>query len=787
MTRSYRKKSWEEFEYNTKRGLEALDYQVERDIERAGSQIDLYAELKQPLNVHRLVVECKNFSSPVGVKTIRELAAIVSSLSKPNMVYSGLVVSRNGFTRQAKNFANSAGLWLLTLDELFELSFDPTPLLKAIIQEFESEELSSTYVDLTCSISEIGGGTIYKPVEKFLDKFFPATQHNGLVVLGNFGTGKTSLCRHYTYLLAKRWLDREKSAFALPLYINLRDVKGLNSLNDTFHRATKAVGASLNVSGVKLWLKNGKTLLMLDGFDEMATGMDGMTINSNLRDLNRFCEDNSVNVMLTCRTHFFKKRVEEKTFGDLLRLYIRDWGKTELTDYVKKARPKKTGAVLEIISKTYNLEELSKTPIFLNMIVDTVRDLGSRINQAKLYQIYTDRWIDGQIIRSRLSPEEKRLFMEELAYVMYRDNLSHISYVELPTHIENFFSLHDHQALRGFDQDIRTCTFLVRDDSGRYHFVHRSYMEFFVASHLASLVKENKLDKFSRVQFSKEVAGFFANYFESDVDLLLKYLVRGHTSTIRANIALSIGQLQFSERLQNALLLALTTENKQNVLFAIIDAIIAFETSLGIHHIVKAAHRLPSCTVYCVNALSHYTKNEEVRHLIHTLLKTNKDRSTVIPALIVIAKNNVTELIGSLNGLLVRSWWHSDDEVAVEVIRAVDSIGDSSSALKLMELSDEDRILKDRQGEDSERIENPYKPIFNAACESLTKRFSPEVSKLANLNFSKGLSYKKNEGKIRRVFGFFVDDDNLKAQLRNLYEFDTIKTKTKRSKKTRKR
>ena len=785
MVEQCKEKPWQEFEYKAKRGLETLGYKVSRDVEIAGSQIDLYAELKQPLNIHRIIVECKDLNTKISVKTVRELSALVSAISKPNFNVSGLIVSKNGFSKEAKSFAYAAGIWLMTLNDLFNLSFDANPIIEATIQEFESDELASTYVNLTCSVSEIGSGTIYKPVEKFLDKFFAETKRSGVAVLGNFGTGKTSLCRHYAYLLAKRWHERKNASFALPLYINLRDVQGLDSLDETIHRKAKVAGASLNIFGVRSWLKNGKTLIILDGFDEMASGMDGVTISANFRYLQNFCADNSVNVMLTCRTHFFRKRVEENAFGDLLRLYICDWGKTELVDYVSKARPQTSGAVLEVISKTYNLEELAQTPIFLNMIVNTIKDLGGRINQAKLYQIYTDRWIDNQIHRSRLSPEEKRLFMEELSYIMFRNSISHIPYHELPSHIGTFFSLKDYQTLRSLDQDIRTCTFLIRDDPGRYHFVHRSYMEFFVASHLASLVKENKLDKFSEVKFTKEIAGFFANYFERDVDLLLQLLVRGQIPTIRSNVALSIGQLPFSERLQNALLLALTTENEEDVRFAIIDAILSFGTAIGIRHIVDIAYRVPTCTSYCINALSPFAENDEVLDLIKIALTNLEERKAAIAALSVIDKNRISSLQDDLHIFINKSWWHPDNNIVTEAIRAVDSIGGLRTALKLAALADKKLILKNNQRGDNQEDDNPNRSIFTAACESLTKRFAPEVEKMARVNWTKGYSYPKNEGAIRGQFGNFINDNNLRYLLKTLYEID--KTRIKKNRATRMR
>jgi hypothetical protein len=82
---------WSDFELITKIGLESLGYTVVKDILLAGSQIDLYAELKQDLFVHRAIVECKDHSEEVGVETARQLFALVEAVSSKALPTRGLI------------------------------------------------------------------------------------------------------------------------------------------------------------------------------------------------------------------------------------------------------------------------------------------------------------------------------------------------------------------------------------------------------------------------------------------------------------------------------------------------------------------------------------------------------------------------------------------------------------------------------------------------------------------------------------------------------------------------
>ena len=50
--------------------------------------------------------------------------------------------------------------------------------------------------------------------------------------------------------------------------------------------------------------------------------------------------------------------------------------------------------------------------MFLKMITDTVAAFQNEVNRAKLYQLYTDQWIESQDYRNNLSPQEVRAFMQ---------------------------------------------------------------------------------------------------------------------------------------------------------------------------------------------------------------------------------------------------------------------------------------------------------------------------------------------------------------------------------------
>jgi hypothetical protein len=87
---------------------------VEHDVELAGHQIDVYVEMETADRaLHRVAVEAKDHTRPVGVKIVADFAAVVDGLRRLNLVDEGVIVSTVGFSKQARNAARLSGLRLL--------------------------------------------------------------------------------------------------------------------------------------------------------------------------------------------------------------------------------------------------------------------------------------------------------------------------------------------------------------------------------------------------------------------------------------------------------------------------------------------------------------------------------------------------------------------------------------------------------------------------------------------------------------------------------------------------
>ena len=181
-------------------------------------------------------------------------------------------------------------------------------------------------------------------------------------------------------------------------------------------------------------LFEGRIILILDGFDEMASKVTPLITTRNFHELAR-CVSRSAKVLLTCRTHYFKSRTEEEEvvlgktgssvvsdvardlYWDLIAregfkiAYLRPFTMAQVEEYARKACPDTAAAVVTKIHKIYNLAELSQRPLLLDMIVRSVDRLPvGDINSAQLYEIFTNAWIHRDQWRDVVRPEVKLTF-----------------------------------------------------------------------------------------------------------------------------------------------------------------------------------------------------------------------------------------------------------------------------------------------------------------------------------------------------------------------------------------
>lgn len=166
------------------------------------------------------------------------------------------------------------------------------------------------------------------------------------VVLGDYGAGKSTTMREIFLELSKSF--RRNQSLKFPILLNLRDHHGQTNPAEALERHARNLGLKSPNHLVRAW-RSGYGLLMLDGFDEIATaGWAGLT--KKLKDIRyqamelvrKFVDETpwESGIIISGRSHFFDNLSELKTALGVQKsfsiLNLNDFTDAQITEYLKK-------------------------------------------------------------------------------------------------------------------------------------------------------------------------------------------------------------------------------------------------------------------------------------------------------------------------------------------------------------------------------------------------------------------------------------------------------------------
>jgi len=505
--------------------LEAMGYRV-ADTRTVGADSYFLCDVKWGAEIGQEVVHF------VGRKpTPVDIAALNDAVVSHDAV-RGVLLTKEPLPQALRELASQRKrIRYYTLDEFTDRLADFRPYLERLIADYEASEIPQYYVPLSVEamVGEDREPRVFKPIESFVDAWLAEPGRNHLSILGDFGSGKTWFCQRYAYLAAKRHLA-DPAHNRIPILITLRDY---SRAYDVEQLITDAIANRYKVglaAGYKTFARlnqAGRMLLILDGFDEMERRVsDYRTTVDNFWELARIVGPSS-KMLLTCRTAYFRHRGEEEetlapgrrrvsvVTGDQvidLRnrqgfevVHLMDFDDEDIQLAFQKRLPTSWEPVYQKVQGLANLRDLASRPVLLDMIVRALPQIqdARQINQATLYETYVNallkrRWSEDT---DYISPEDRLFFMQELAWEMYTSQRLTIPFSEFPGRVTEYFGLKDDpQRAAFFERDVRTQSYLVRDDAGNYRFAHKSFTEYFVARKMSASISESGFDIGSAIE-----------------------------------------------------------------------------------------------------------------------------------------------------------------------------------------------------------------------------------------------------------------------------------------------
>jgi WD40 repeat protein/3',5'-cyclic AMP phosphodiesterase CpdA len=419
---------------------------------------------------------------------------------------------------------------------------DLRPLAKRQREALTADRVypADTYVDQRYTIAS-GYGRPTPEVQSGLlaqaTDWLSAEPSRLVVVLGDFGRGKTSFLKQLTRRLPEDLPD------LTPILVELRYLEKGPTLDDLLAQHLLRQGVE-DVSEKKLqyMIRSGRVALLFDGFDELELRVGYDSAADYLQTLLNSVTGQA-KVVLTSRTQHFRstsqvhvavrtalgERVETRA-GSRVAI-LEDFTTDQILEFLTKLYGGDSGRArrrFDLIRHIAGLLELSRNPRMLAFVAQltderllAVEAGDHQLTAAALYAEIIDYWLANEEQRQRhsqglaaLTQDERFQVCTSLALRMWRANEPKISLRDLTSEVVATLT---RLAERGFSDDqaahsIASGSLLVRTGDDAFTFVHQSVMEWLVAAHAARELKESgAATSLHSREMSRLMAAFFTD------------------------------------------------------------------------------------------------------------------------------------------------------------------------------------------------------------------------------------------------------------------------------------
>jgi NACHT domain/Restriction endonuclease len=537
--------SWEQFEQFIHEILDIGGFKHQGNIKIQGRQTDIWCTITNPLIFARVLVECKSTksNSSLPLSHVTEFCSRLALARTSGIADLGWIITNHSISDNAWSIIKDAHLEgacnILQPQELLSKLLDlPSYLSQAGLNLPRSE---TGYVDSFVKVTtELGKH--YNKKDTFFGLFEKWLDDSGrplLLLLGDYGQGKTTCCEE----IIRRFKDNGELLFGrIPLYIRLRDVanQGYNLSSMLRVCLQEQFGLDYHSFGLlQLLAKRGTFLFIFDGLDEITYTLRWTEVYEAFKQITGIIYPKN-KVLVTSRPGAFPSGQNiinsldslAKLFPDnpnpnftrvnFLVANLEYFNEKQVREAIANFGIKDTDKVIDLMGDVHDLTDLSRRPITLKMILESLDQLQDKDihTPADLYRNYTSKWLARDGWRSNIESisleygrDLKQEFLENLAWSMYQKNVLFVdtAFIEecIKNHCGNFIDLSD--TIRAFSKEVAVCSFLDTRPNGTLSFSHKSFFEYFVARYLASLEPEELGNFLSSNVLDYEVLAFLCH------------------------------------------------------------------------------------------------------------------------------------------------------------------------------------------------------------------------------------------------------------------------------------
>lgn len=338
-----------------------------------------------------------------------------------------------------------------------------------------------------------------------------------VLVLGDFGTGKTFLLRSLASSLAASDL--------VPVLVTMRDLEKGRSLDELLAQHMARSGEDpFRGAAFRYLLREGRIALLFDGFDELALRTSYDRVPQHFATL-REAASGSAKVVVTSRHQYFATdQAVRNALGDevhrmqgsrIIRLFPLQ--PAQRRDLVVRTFDDRTAAdeFIEAIRGVPNLLDLATNPRMLAFMIRWYREgiltrstlaanSGAQMTAGALYSLLLTTWLEHEVSRQLLvgglpplSVEQRMDALRDTAMRMWRSGQRSLSLADLGSVADRIADLARLEMRPGEAvQAVGSSTVLVRTPEDEFAFIHQSVMEWFVADATSRALADGSIDTF---------------------------------------------------------------------------------------------------------------------------------------------------------------------------------------------------------------------------------------------------------------------------------------------------
>ena len=460
------------------------------------------------------------------VSQVHSLFAAADSSAKSDLVHTGAPAS-DALADEARR----RGVRLHTLAE-YQRLVDLGPALDQ--QRRKLSEDHATYVPQRFrSLGQGADGEVGSNALEQVTRWLSVAEPRLILVLGSFGTGKTTFARRLADTLPEALPE------VTPILIDLRRLEGTHTLDGLIAAHLAGSGlASIDVSALRYMIRRGRVVLIFDGFDELVLRTNYDAAADRLDALMQVVEERA-KVVVTARTQHFRSTAQVLTaLGERVLsrsttrvMELQDFDTDQIRSYLSnvcRGDEAAASARFQFLTELENLLGLARNPRMLSFIaalpaekIQAIQRAGRTLSAAGLYREIIDSWVGGEVERRRqmgsldhLDKAELIAACTALARWLWHSGRSLATAADLSDQV--VVRLAD-LANRGHSpaqatHAIGSGSLLERTEDGLFAFVHESVAEWLVADATASdLAIEGESDELSLRPFSALMINFLCD------------------------------------------------------------------------------------------------------------------------------------------------------------------------------------------------------------------------------------------------------------------------------------